>query len=167
MTRAWHQHIKKSPRAQRTAPDGEVFDSKQELRDYLELKQRAARGEVRNLKRQVSYPLNLPNCDRAVLTPTGRVARYTADFLYDELNGERYGVLMLGWHEVIHDTKGFMGPVEALRIAIFEAIYNKKVHISGTKRKKSTKIAMRTGRKAKKLPKSVNSAWIKNILKSV
>jgi len=51
--------------------------------------------------------------------------RYTPDFCYSRFNGA-------DWVEVIEDSKGFMDKTAAIRIAVFEAIYGKKVSIYKT-----------------------------------
>lgn len=134
MRKAWHQHNRRAPKIARTSPDGIVFDSKGEMQRWAELRQFQLGGLVRNLRRQVEYPLVLPDGE-PVKTPTGRTAVYTADFVYERVacvgatNVER-------WHEVVEDYKGFVDPVSALRIAVFEAVYRKKVTVTGPARKK-------------------------------
>lgn len=126
---AWHTKFRRVSKPERTAPDGSVFDSKGEMMRWATLRQWQLGGLVRNLKRQVSYPLVLPD-GTPVLTKTGKTMIYTADFVYERVycvgatNIER-------WEEVIEDYKGHMGPLEQIRIAIFEAIYKKKVLITG------------------------------------
>lgn len=125
MTRAWHQQFKRKPKEARTSPDGITHDSVSEKERWCKLQFDAKLGLVRNLRRQVAYPLQI-DPERAVKTPTGRIAKYTPDFCYERLqaNGE--------WLEVIEDSKGYMDKVAELRIAVFEAIYSKKVAIYKT-----------------------------------
>lgn len=121
MKGTWHQQFKRKPKESRTSADGITHDSVAEMRRWEALKQQQRLGIIRDLQRQVAYPLRIDDT-RAVLTPTGRVARYTADFCYQQKDGEH-------WREVIEDSKGFMDKVAELRIAVFEAIYQKKVEI--------------------------------------
>lgn len=120
MKKPWQAQFKKSAKTRRTL-DGVTFDSIGEMQCYAKLEQRQKKGEIRNLQRQVSYPLMFADGD-AVKTPTGRIMKYTADFVYAEDNGTC-------WSEVIADYKGYMDKVAQMRIAIFEAIYKKKVLI--------------------------------------
>lgn len=114
----WHKQFKRAPKERRTSIDGVTHDSLSERRRWEELKILERAGKISALERQKSYPLVLEN-GRAVQTRTGRVAKYTADFVYQDSNGAH----------VIEDVKGFLGPVEQLRIAIFEAIYGVKVQV--------------------------------------
>lgn len=72
-----------------------VFDSKKELKRYMELSQLAAVGKVFGLKTQVKYLL-IPQQKR-----DGRVVErecsYVADFVYQNENGET----------VVEDVKGY------------------------------------------------------------
>jgi hypothetical protein len=119
---AWHAQRTIKPKEQRTSPDGIQHHSAAEMRRWCELLSLQERGHVKDLQRQVRFPLRIDE-ERAVLTPTGRIAVYTPDFVYRRLtNGE--------WQLVIEDKKGHMDITSALRIAIFEAIYSVKVHIT-------------------------------------
>ncbi len=118
---AWHSNFKKSGELARTSPDGIVHHSTEEMERWCKLLLDQQLGLIRNLCRQVAFPFVI-DIDRSVKTPTGRVMRYTADFVYERLiRGE--------WVEVIEDHKGFLDPVSKLRIAVFEAIHRKKVYI--------------------------------------
>lgn len=76
----------------RTEVDGIVFDSKREARYYLVLKDRLAKGEISNLRRQVSYELipavykeeivHLKTKDKVVRKMIQRAITYRADFVY-------------------------------------------------------------------------------------
>lgn len=81
----------------RTEHDGMTFDSKAELKRWLELQILERIGEIRCLNRQVPYLL-IPKTKR----PSGgheRECTYVADFTYD-----RNGVL------VVEDVKGAATP---------------------------------------------------------
>lgn len=122
MKRTWHQQFKRKPKEQRTSPDGITHDSTSEMHRWCKLQFDERLGLIRNLRRQVAYPLQIDD-QRAVKTPTGRIAKYTADFVFERKAPDGT------WHEVIEDSKGYMDKVAELRIAVFEAIYQKKVEI--------------------------------------
>lgn len=82
----------------RTEVDGIVFDSKREARYYLVLKDRLTKGEISNLRRQVSYELipavykeetvHLKTKDKVVRKIIQRAITYRADFVYvDNIDG--------------------------------------------------------------------------------
>lgn len=73
--------------------NGEVFDSKKEMRRYKELKLLEKAGVICNLKRQVKYVL-IPS-QRIDGKVVERECSYKADFVYEE-NGET----------VVEDVKG-------------------------------------------------------------
>lgn len=81
------------------------FDSKREARTWgmLTILQKA--GQVRDLRRQVRYPLT---CNGQV------VAHYVADFVYFDLK--------LG-HEVVADAKGVRTPVYLLKKRMMQACH--------------------------------------------
>lgn len=141
MVKAWHQNAKRAPKIARTDSDGTVFDSKGELHRWKKLQLWQMAGEIRGLRRQVSFDLVLPD-GTPVLTATGKTMQYTADFVYEKAIREPTPYPMrikhgddCPWEDVIEDYKGFVGRVEALRIAIFEAIYKKKVTLSGPRKR--------------------------------
>jgi ribosomal protein S28E/S33 len=118
--KSWHANFKRASVESRTSVDGIVFDSVGELKYAQKLKLWQLAGEVRNIRRQVKYPLE--RGDIRVLTETGRVACYTADFVFERK--------VLGqWEEVIAEYKGFEGKFEMFRIRVFEALYKKKATI--------------------------------------
>lgn len=134
MTRSWHQNFKRAPKERRTSADGEVFDTISEMNRWNALRMRVLAGEIRNLRRQVTFPLEVDvSCcgarDITVMTRKGKVASYTADFVYEEKVDRRPGDPW--WVEIVEDHKGYMGPVEELRIAVFEAFYDTNVRITG------------------------------------
>ncbi len=104
-----------APKAARTL-DGVVFASKAEMLRWSQLKLLEHAGEITELRRQVAYPLVLPNGVPIIVGK--RNARYTPDFIYVE--NKRH---------VIEDVKGLMTEAAKLRIAVFEAIYGVKVSI--------------------------------------
>ena len=146
MTKSWHQNFTRKPAALRTSPDGIQHHSVEEMNRWCKLLLDEKLGLIRNLKRQVAFPLQIDD-NRAVRTPErkskatgkmtgGRIMKYTADFTYERKSviGAGIGVGeavqdMVSWVAVIEDHKGFMDKVGELRIAIFEGIYGVKVYI--------------------------------------
>lgn len=87
--------VKKSKyRNIRCEVDGEKFDSKAEAEFWLELKQRERLGEIRDLRRQVPFPLL---CPAELGTVHLEVARYIADFVWTDGTTGR---------QVVADKKG-------------------------------------------------------------
>lgn len=73
---------------------GEKFDSKHELEDWLLLKAREELGEISELRRQVPFPLYCP-VRRSAASANMQVSEYRADFVFVE-NG----------NQIIQDSKG-------------------------------------------------------------
>jgi len=127
MKAAWHAQFKQAPRALRITHDGLLFHSILEKRRWENLRLMWLAGEISDLRRQVPFPLVLPNGE-AVKTPSGQTMRYISDFVYKNKAGE----------EIIEDCKGSdRDKYSFLKIAIFEAIYGRKVVIYGIKPKKA------------------------------
>lgn len=122
MTKAWHQNFKKSHKLLRTSIDGEVHDSKSEMGRWEALKAREKSGEIRGLRRQVSFPL--ARGDIKVFTRAGAVYKYKADFVYDEKVDD-------DWVPIVEEHKGYFDRTAKLKIAVFEALYGVKVRITG------------------------------------
>lgn len=139
MTRkAWHAHFKKKKRLYRTDAEGITHDTVSEMNRWKLLQQWQLAGEIRCLDRQVKYELSFVDQNgvhRSVLTPTGKIASYTADFVYEkkQLTENSHGIGSVEWVEVIEDHKGFYSRDTKFRIAVFEALYGVKVHISKAK----------------------------------
>lgn len=76
-------------------PEG-AFDSQKEFERYCELHILLRVGEIRNLERQVRFPL-IPA--QKGENRAERAADYIADFVYEEKRGE-------DWRTVVEDTKG-------------------------------------------------------------
>lgn len=71
--------------------DGRTFDSKKELRRYVELRMLLTAGEISDLRLQVPYELN---------TGGTHSLKYLADFVY-QMNG----------NEIVEDVKGYRNQV--------------------------------------------------------
>ncbi|MBH48824.1 MAG: hypothetical protein CME71_11710 [Halobacteriovorax sp.] len=96
-------------KAIRTEVDGIVFDSKGESKRWIHLKRSAKKGLIKNLRRQVAYPLKIGD---------DLITAYVADFVYIE-----DGV------EIVEDFKGHVTTVFRLKKKLFEALYNKPLRI--------------------------------------
>jgi hypothetical protein len=101
-----------------TEVDGLRFDSKKEATRWKQLRLLEANGEVRNIQRQVTYPL----------TVEGKlVCKYKADFVYEEL---RKGV----WLSVTEDVKGQTngGPMRIFRLKakLMQAIHGIEIRVT-------------------------------------
>ena len=108
--------------AQKVEIDGETFDSKSEARRWSELRLLERAGQIRKLRRQVSFPLAIgdaPILIRSEGYPNGRQAKYTADFVYVENEAE-----------IIEERKGFDTTESRLRRAVFEAQYGVRIRVT-------------------------------------
>lgn len=103
-----------APKEARTSRDGIVFASKAELLRWEKLRLWQLAGDIRNLRRQVKYPLTIDGV---------HVGDYFSDFNYEKkkLDG--------GWIEVVEDIKGKDTPVSVLKRKIVWAIYKIEVKI--------------------------------------
>ena len=93
--------------ANKIVADGETFDSKREYKRYLFLRHLVDIGRIKNLCRQVEYPLIPTQRDADIITKTGKVkpgrviergCNYLADFVYEQ-DGKT----------VVEDVKGYRG----------------------------------------------------------
>jgi hypothetical protein len=102
-----------------TVFDGIKFHSTKEASKWADLLLLKRSGQITSLERQV--PFQLHGRDGPILTPTGRVARYFADYMYVdwELDGIR----------VIEDSKGYQTEISILKLAIMAA-QNQKVTLT-------------------------------------
>lgn len=113
-----------------TLPNGEVFDSKAEMDRYGVLLLREKLGEIRNLRRQVKYPLAIEGRPVKIRSPrykNGRQCVYTADFVYQEPQEPPHYI----WVTIIEESKGYHTDASRLRIAVFEAQYGIEVRMTG------------------------------------
>lgn len=99
-----------------TVLDGIRFASKREAKRYRELQLMQMAGEIRELERQVSFPLT---CDgkplkiRSAGYPNGRQVRYVADFTYFSVRDNK---------RIVEDSKGFRDRVYLLKRAVMETM---------------------------------------------
>jgi hypothetical protein len=91
--------------------DGIRFPSMKEAKRWGELKLLERAGAIRCLSRQVS--IGLQGRDGPILNPTGREAKYRADFFYQEGPDCDF---------VIEDAKGYQTPEYKLKRAILAAM---------------------------------------------
>lgn len=77
----------------------EKFDSKREAECWLQLKARESAGDIRNLRRQQSFPLLAPCSDGSHI----QVSEYIADFTFEERVPH---VVPETWQRVVADAKG-------------------------------------------------------------
>ena len=99
-------------RAVRTNVDGIVFASKKEARRYCDLKILECAGEIRDLELQPAFPFSING--RKVTFPSGRQAKYIADFAYFDVVLNR---------RVVLDVKGMKTEIYKLKKAIVEAMF--------------------------------------------
>lgn len=122
----WHQQFRRSAKERRTDLDGTLFHSRTEMLRWHKLRLWQIAGHIRNLKRQVPFPLESADGKVRVPTEAGKVAIYKADFVYDVKVPFKEGE----WERVVEDTKGYNSREAKFRIAVFEAIHGCKVKIS-------------------------------------
>lgn len=96
--------------AQPMVVEGIRFDSKREAQAFHTLRLRQRAGQIADLKRQVSIPLQ--GQGGPILTAGGRQARYVADFTFLEVATGR---------TVIADAKGHPTEIYLLKRAILAA----------------------------------------------
>lgn len=96
--------------------DGILFASKRERERYLALKLRERAGEVRNLRTQVEYRLEV----RGAL-----ICKYRADFVYEERQHDprKPPTERTFWVAVVEDVKGFKTPVYRLKKKLMRACH--------------------------------------------
>jgi hypothetical protein len=107
--------------AVRTVVNGWTFDSKREAARYLELLAIGELGEIRNLELQPRFPIRARANDAPV---TVIVARYVADFRYEERNPKWFPTdTACAWRDVVEDVKGAKTPMYRLKKKLVEAQY--------------------------------------------
>lgn len=107
-----------------------MFDSGAEMKEFASLVQRQKRGEIRDLRRQVKYPLVVNDRPVKIRSPrykNGRECVYTCDFDYEERFQDDLG----GWYWVVQESKGYHTDASRLRMAVFEAQYGIQIRMTG------------------------------------
>ena len=103
--------------AVKTIFNGRMYDSKGEGRRAADLETLERAGEIRNLRKQVTYDLMVNGIT---------VARYKADFVYEEkLNGK--------WFDVTEDFKGLMTDVFRIKRKLMKACHGIDIKITTAK----------------------------------
>ena len=111
--------------AVKTEYNGMTFDSKRELRRYMELETLEKNGEISNLRRQVKYVLRPTQREPDIIGKKGGVKKgkviekecaYTADFVYEE-DGET----------VVEDSKGFRTKDYAIKRKLMLYVHGIKI----------------------------------------
>lgn len=97
--------MKKHTNAKKCVIDNITFDSKEEGKDYTDLKMRQLAGEISELQDHKMF--------RLVVNGT-LVGFYEADFFYCDLNLKRM---------IVQETKGRMMPGSAFKYKVFCALY--------------------------------------------
>ena len=111
--------------AVKTEYNGMTFDSKRELKRYMELETLEKNGEISNLQRQVKYVLIPTQREPDIVGKKGGIKKgkviekecsYTADFVYEE-DGET----------VVEDSKGFRTKDYAIKRKLMLYVYGIKI----------------------------------------
>ena len=158
--RHWSKVAPRVKRQDRTDASGRVFDSRDEMAWYLDLELQERSGLIRNLRRQVTYTLFIPQGPderpdpiliRSPGFPNGVQARYTVDAEYDEPGAPegraprwlpaREPLTPLGWRHVYKSFKGHATPQDTLRQAFFEALHRVRVDLAGPQAKRNARRA--------------------------
>lgn len=107
--------------------EGTHFQSKMEAKRWVALNVIQRAGRIRNLQRQVRYPLHVVN-------PQGlkvRIGVYVADFVYEERGARIPDNLLTAaeeWVEIVEDAKGHIEDLYKWKRAHWEAEYGKTLH---------------------------------------
>lgn len=110
--KAWKQTRRPQNKygAVRVQSDDGLFDSKAELRRWCDLKLLERAGEIRNLERQVRFPIAINGV---------HVCDYIADFVFFE-----------GEQRVVEDKKGVQTDVFKLKAKLMLALYGVTVRLT-------------------------------------
>lgn len=90
-----------------TEVDGHAFASRAEARRYAELKMLERGGQIRELRLQVPFPVEING---------RRICKYIADFTYLDAAGP-----------IIEDVKGYRTDIYRLKKKLVEALYGLKI----------------------------------------
>ena len=101
-------------------PEHGFFHSKREHRRFFVLRLREKAGEIRNLKRQVPYALNV----------NGQlIGKIVMDFTYDELTD--IGINQLSqWQFIDEDCKGYQTDLSKWQHKLFKAVFGREIRLS-------------------------------------
>ncbi len=118
--------IKRSSPERRTSADGIVLDSLSEMKRWEELRLLERAGDIRELRRQVRFPLEINGRPILIRSPryaAGRRCSYAPDFTYYDA---RFPNVL-----TIEEHKGVWTDAARLRVAVAEAIYQFRVLFTG------------------------------------
>jgi hypothetical protein len=90
-----------------TVVEGIRFPSQREARRFLDLRLLERNGEVRNIRRQVEYRLEVGGL---------LICKYRADFVYDELRKGEWTI------DIVEDVKGYRTPEYRLKRKMMKVI---------------------------------------------
>ena len=93
----------------KTVIDGIKFDSKKEAKRYQELKLLERTGEIKNLKLQVKFSIDIYG---------KHICNYIADFTYDVITKDRKTHIAT----IVEDCKGMKTPVYNLKKKLMLAV---------------------------------------------
>jgi hypothetical protein len=102
---------------EKTTVDTLVFDSKFEAKVYQQLRIRERIGEIRNLRRQVEFPIEIKGIEICV---------YVADFIFEERTDAYRNGAPDKWEPVIADAKSTATRREAtyrIKAKLMRALY--------------------------------------------
>lgn len=104
--------------AKKVIVDGEVFDSQAEYDYWLELQDKAAKGEISNLQRQIEYILLPRQVDKEGKFKYHPI-KYKADFEYADEAG------------IVHtvDFKGMVLDIFKLKQKLFYYVYGRELEV--------------------------------------
>jgi len=117
--------------------EGMRFDSKRELDQWIKLRNKEKRGEIRNLRRQISYDFSTKELGQLKYIGSkkrkGVALRYVADFVYDEPNTivlDPGKMADIGWHTVVEDAKGCLTDSYKIKRALMLWVHGIKIRES-------------------------------------
>jgi hypothetical protein len=94
-------------RNERVEVEGHKFDSKREAARWMELRMLERTGAIRNLARQIRFPLDVNGI---------HICDYIADFIYESVDDS-------SWERVVEDSKGVRTPEYKLKAKLMLAIH--------------------------------------------
>jgi hypothetical protein len=90
------------------------FQSRREAKRWIALKQEEKFGGfIRNLRRQVRFPLHATRPDGLKV----KICSYVADFVYERKHPNPHLADHVGWREVVEDSKGMKTDVYKIKAA--------------------------------------------------
>ena len=108
--------MKSKYKAKKCEYQGKTFASNKEMKRFIELSEKEAKGEITNLQTQVPYIIIPKQVDQVTHKVLERETKYIADFVYDTPNGR-----------VVEDTKGFRTDTYILKRKLMLAVHNIRI----------------------------------------